>query len=270
MTNKPSASTDVQLTGPTPGGLRALETMLRPIEADRMYRVTHISLELSSPLSSITPDVLSSDQSELALVLRRFLGRIDYLGDIYALGDTHICAIPSQQYVPGVVIHLLVKAIGLELNDVWRSDTSALSGIDWQDSDITLLSKEEERSIIEHVLNEEDSSTKPVISGHIGVRLQGVQGAELARKDLVEQTLGRIATTSQQINSLNAELDEQVASARTVGISWRKIATAVGITGAAAHRRWNVEANRKHAAYQKQRRQRAQSPNQEGGATPER
>jgi hypothetical protein len=77
------------------------------------------------------------------------------------------------------------------------------------------------------------------------------RNAELEQRASVDQLLGELATTSSAVADLNSRLDSIVSIARDLGISWRQIADAVGISGSAAHRRWDPEARRKHAEYRR-------------------
>jgi hypothetical protein len=83
---------------------------------------------------------------------------------------------------------------------------------------------------------------------------QHVAEASASERTAVD-ALGRIAMLTTSLDRTRGELDDSVRAARSLGISWNAIGRAAAITPQAAHRRWDAEARRKHAAYRSQRRQ---------------
>lgn len=57
---------------------------------------------------------------------------------------------------------------------------------------------------------------------------------------VLDSALLRIQSLGQSLRDLDAELDTAVAVARTLGLSWRNIGKAFGITRQGAQRRWKT------------------------------
>jgi len=64
-----------------------------------------------------------------------------------------------------------------------------------------------------------------------------------------EEVLARIAEANEQIEAHRANLDRLVGVAREAGVSWNKIAKAVGVSAQSAHKRWDPEARAKARKY---------------------
>jgi hypothetical protein len=70
---------------------------------------------------------------------------------------------------------------------------------------------------------------------------EGQRPAEQLKEELHEAIagcLGRIALAQSTIRQAQAELDDAVHDARTLGASWQQIGDAAGMSMQGAHRRW--------------------------------
>jgi len=220
------------------------------IDRNESYHVTSLVLDLSFRLSTLQPEF----EPGLPWLLSALTTRIQGLDTLIVVSDTQLRVIPHSEHVDGLLIQLWLIAIPLEFRNHFDIGPEAIRAtINWKASEIELLPRTGEGSIIPSVL-EDDALQRSSLSDQVADRLQSVHGAELARRERLEAALGSIAATAQGIRELNSQLDQQVANARSLGISWRHIAAVVGISGTAAHRRWDAEANRKHAEYQRNRR----------------
>jgi hypothetical protein len=75
----------------------------------------------------------------------------------------------------------------------------------------------------------------------------------------IAHILAEIAFQSIAMDAFKDALDDRVATARALGVTWADIGKAAGITNQSAHRRWDPVARRKHNEYQQRRR--ASPPN---------
>jgi hypothetical protein len=79
-----------------------------------------------------------------------------------------------------------------------------------------------------------------------------------------DDVLGAISVTASKIRELEGQLDSQVKVAREMSVSWRAIGKAAMMNATVAWRRWDEEARRKQAEYQRSRVRRSGRPDAAG------
>jgi hypothetical protein len=87
-----------------------------------------------------------------------------------------------------------------------------------------------------------DELTRSVIDHQTGVRRE--------RLVVLNQILLRMA----QAEAIHEDLQALANEARELDTSWSEIGRAAGVTPQSAHRRWDPDARRKHAEYQRTQR----------------